>query len=176
MSNPKFNNHSTFIPRKFPTSFSQSTEQEANELWSIIEAELLNSCFPGNIDSNRLHNLLPRLEVYISNYKPSVPKKDFIASVLLNVLVSENVTNRLKLMLMGVIYPCLTQNSSLKANWKASQEFLDSLMESNNNKKAYAKGLGYLEKVRPRIGRLLQQIKFLYNEESVEEVVREMKQ
>lgn len=173
-NNIKPNEYSSYYTKKYPDFLQQDFQVEANALWLEIEKCLSEACQPSFPNFDLLITIIPKLETFLTVYGPSRSQREMLTTIFIRLLLEEKTTTVNKIVITRLILITLGSGNfkNLRLNWKAVQEFLD---EVTSDPRA---AIGQTPK-----GRLLREfiamikkVRVLYPEESVEEVLRHIRQ
>jgi len=165
-----------YFNSKFPSVLQKNFKVEFVSLWKELQAGLLDACKPGAPDFDKFIALTTKLEVFTSIYSPTEEQKEMLVTILLRFLFEERMTNMNRILLMKQIQTTMGHKvfKNLQINWRAVYNFLDETIFNPPYSLQYVSG--YTDKLIEMLSKFLRNIRLLYPEEAISEVMMLMRQ
>jgi len=176
-SNPSQDTYSSYFNKKLPVTLQQDFQTEAEALWQELEQDLINACHPSAVNFDGLIALIPKLEVFLTVYGPSPKRREMLATLFLRLLLEEKTTTLNKIVILRLVLVTLGNSNpkDLRLNWRAIYDFLDEA--SSDPIVALSAGLHSPKgRLITEIVQLVRKVRNLYPEESIDEVLRLLRQ
>ena len=173
-NNSKQSSYSSYYNKRFPDFLQQDFQSEASALWQDIEQGLSEAYQPSFPNFDLLITLIPKIEVFLTVYGPSQNQREMLATIFVRLLLEEKTTTVYKIVIIRLALISLGSGNlkNLRLNWKALRDFLD---EATSDPRA-AVGQTPKGKLLREFILLVKKLRFLYPEESAEEVLRSIRQ